>query len=788
MVQGFGRFWRKVDKEGTQELSIRPNKSLGIFQDLVVNTRKKLNHVQASKRGKKGRMISLQTNHYRVTCDCNIAYKYNVDYRPDIKDINIRASLLLRHQPTLGRCHIFDGHSLLLPQRLPRSDMEFVSQTEGGDIVKIRVQLSKELHPKHPDWLRYYNILFRRMQIQRNYNTSILPYENVLTLCADVTHKLLQMKTVYDLITEKVDRGVPNLVEAVSEELLGSIVFTRYNKKTYRIDYIDWNRGPRNMFKKSDGSMISFVDYYRQQYNLVITDMNQPLLVSRGRWRKGQRSTPQEPVLLVPQLCYLTGLTSDIRTNHKLMSQLTRQMRMCPKSREKVLKEFMKKLETNQNIQDEFRPWKVKFDTTCLHISGRILDTVELYQRGKSSISNWLRESKSRPLLRPMPLKNWAILYPECCSIETNSLLRNLKEVSAVMGIDMTEANGYKVGKDPESYKETLRKRVTTSTQMMVFTSLVAELLFLLLFLFKVVCILPDHGKHRYDEIKRFLCVQCPVPSQCVVAETLRYEKTLRTMAVKIAQQMNCKMGGALWKVDTDMKNTMFIGIDCFHDIVSRQQSIAAFVASTNEELTKWHSQCLFQEPGQELVDGLRGCLKAALDSWFKNVRKAPQSVVVYRDGVGDGQLQALLDSEVAQMVEFFKRGRKPCIPLTFIVVKKRINTRFFVNEASMNPPPGTVVDQVVTREEWYDFYIVSQTSQDGTVTPTHYNVIYDTKGLYPDQVQCLTYKLCHMYYNLPGVIRVPAPCHYAHKLAYLIGKNIHQPPSESLSKYLYYL
>lgn len=100
--------------------------------------------------------------------------------------------------------------------------------------------------------------------------------------------------------------------------------------------------------------------------------------------------------------------------------------------------------------------------------------------------------------------------------------------------------------------------------------------------------------------------------------------------------------------------------------------------------------------------------------------------------------------------LEFFKRRHKPCIQLTFIVVKKRINTRFFVNEASTNPPPGTVVDQVVTREEWYDFYIVSQTSQDGTVTPTHYNVIYDTKGLYPDQVQCLTYKLCHMYYNLP--------------------------------------
>lgn len=39
---------------------------------------------------------------------------------------------------------------------------------------------------------------------------------------------------------------------------------------------------------------------------------------------------------------------------------------------------------------------------------------------------------------------------------------------------------------------------------------------------------------------------------------------------------------------------------------------------------------------------------------------------------------------------------------------------------------------------------------KDGTVTPTHYNVIHDTVRLSPDTVQCLTYRLCHMYYNLP--------------------------------------
>jgi len=45
-----------------------------------------------------------------------------------------------------------------------------------------------------------------------------------------------------------------------------------------------------------------------------------------------------------------------------------------------------------------------------------------------------------------------------------------------------------------------------------------------------------------------------------------------------------------------------------------------------------------------------------------------------------------------------------------------------------------------------------------GTVTPTHYVVIHGTANMKTDHVQQLTYKLCHLYYNWPGTIRVPAP------------------------------
>ena len=89
---------------------------------------------------------------------------------------------------------------------------------------------------------------------------------------------------------------------------------------------------------------------------------------------------------------------------------------------------------------------------------------------------------------------------------------------------------------------------------------------------------------------------------------------------------------------------------------------------------------------------------------------------------------------------------------MAFIVVKKRISARFFALQGTdlINPPCGTVVDTVVTRSEWFDFYLVPQCASQGTVNPTHFNIIHDTIGLKAEHYQRLSFKLTHMYYNWP--------------------------------------
>ena len=111
-----------------------------------------------------------------------------------------------------------------------------------------------------------------------------------------------------------------------------------------------------------------------------------------------------------------------------------------------------------------------------------------------------------------------------------------------------------------------------------------------------------------------------------------------------------------------------------------------------------------------------------------------------------------MYEHELPQLKEAFASIENYNPKFAMIIVKKRVSTRLFQVAGSQyaNPPPGTIVDSVVTRPEWFDFFLVSQSVRQGTVTPTHYNVISDNTGLKPDHFQRLSYKLCHLYYNWP--------------------------------------
>ncbi|KAM7391642.1 hypothetical protein PAMP_022319 [Pampus punctatissimus] len=752
------------------------------FHDAGVNTRQAMEHVKESKSGTSGVAIQLSTNFFRIISRPRwVLYQYHVDFKPPMESRRLRSALLFHHEEPLGSARSFDGTQLFLPHRLHSKETVLHSETRNGEKVQITVTLTNELPPTSPVILRilnmqqigrnYYcpsdplNIPQHRLTIWPGYTTTILQYESSIMLCTDVSHKVLRSETVLDfMVNLRQQCGNQRFPEICTKELIGLIVLTKYNNKTYRIDDIAWDHTPNNTFKRGDTD-ISFKNYFKTQYGLDITDGNQVLLVSHVKRLGPGGGPPPGPAMLIPELCYLTGLTDKMRADFNIMKDLITHTRLTPEQREDRLNRFVTNIQKNTDAQAELDKWGLNFDKQLLNLTGRVLPGERIFQGSRSYEYNpwaadWSKEMRGIPLISSPPLNNWLLFYTRNNGSKAQTLLQTLSRVSGPLGISIQRAVMIQYEDHQESLLRALQHNVGPQTQM-------------------VVVVLPSSRKDKYDSIKKYLCVDCPTPSQCVLSRTLSRPQALMTVATKIALQMACKMGGELWSVEIPLKQLMIVGIDCYHEAGKR--SIGALVASLNQGMSR-------------LVSTTRtgNCvMKAALKDYLNFNNCLPSRIIVYRDGVGDGQLHSVVNYEVSQIIDSIKSMGHDYMPkLSVVVVKKRISSRFFthINGKVSNPPPGTIIDLEVTRPEWYDFYIVSQAVRTGSVSPTHYNVVYDTSGLKPDHMQRLTYKMCHMYYNWQGIIRVPAPCQYAHKLAFLVGQNIHREPSVHLDDFLFYL
>ncbi|KAJ0067569.1 hypothetical protein NL108_008577, partial [Boleophthalmus pectinirostris] len=735
------------------------------FNDAGINTRQAMEHVKDSKSGISGRAIKLSANYFRILSRPQwVLYQYHVDFKPPMESWRFRSALLFQHEEILGSARSFDGALLFLPHRLHKKETVLYSETRSGEKIQITVTLTSELPPTSPVCFQFYNIIFRRIlrvlkmqQIGRNYynpndpldipkhkltiwpgyTTAILAYESAIMLCIDVSHRVLRSETVLDfMINLKQQCPAHRFPDICAKELVGLIVLTKYNNKTYRVDDIAWDQTPNNTFKKGD-TEISFRNYFSNQYGISIVDGNQVMLVSHVKRLGPAGGPPPGPALLVPELCYLTGLTDKMRADFSIMKDLSAHTKLSPEDREKCLDRFIMNIQKNAEAQSEMDKWGLSFDKELVQLTGRVLPVERIFQGQKSYeydpwSADWAKEMRGIPLIRSPPLSNWLLLFTRRNSNEAQALVQSLGRVSGPLGISVQRAVMIEYEDHQESLLRALQQNVTPHVQI-------------------VVVVLPSNRQDRYDSVKKYLCVDCPTPSQCVLGRTLSKPQGLMSVATKIALQMACKMGGELWSVEVPLKQLMIVGIDCYHDTTAGKRSIGALVASLNQSMSRWYSNCVLQHRGQEIMNGLKKCLGGALKEYLKFNQCLPSRIIVYRDGVGDGQLHSVVNYEVAQIMEAIKSIGQDYMPkISVVVVKKRINSRFFahINGKVSNPPPGTVVDTDVTRPEWYDFYIVSQAVRQGSVSPTHYNVVYDTSGLKPDHMQRLTYKLCHMYYN----------------------------------------
>nr|XP_014130877.2 piwi-like protein 2 [Zonotrichia albicollis] len=209
----------------------------------------------------------------------------------------------------------FDGSILFLPIQIPKVSLKAQNSSDGEEII-INIQMTKILEPSSDLCTPFYNVVFRRvmkilnmslvgrhffepaqattlqkysLHIWPGYAVSIRRKDGGLFLMVDGIHKIIRSESVLSVMQTIHSQNQRTFQDECTKQLVGSVVMTRYNNRTYRVDDIDWDKTPKDTFTLASGQEISFVEYYSKTHGITIRELDQPLLVHKPK----EKQTPE---------------------------------------------------------------------------------------------------------------------------------------------------------------------------------------------------------------------------------------------------------------------------------------------------------------------------------------------------------------------------------------------------------------------------------------------------------------------------------------------------------------
>lgn len=723
--------------------------------------------------GCKGRPLTTVSNCIKIECDPNKGvFEYEVLFNPSVGDsVQANRKCLNQGKELFGEVRIFDGKVLRLPHRLTEQQSKFKATTEAGLETEVTLKFQKQI--RISQCIPLYNMLFdkvfrileyirdgkkvfnprdppiipqHKLELWPGYVKSVDELDGGLMLTMDVSHKVLATTTVYDKIREMSRSSNTSWKDNLRKQMITRIVVTKYNNKSYRIDDFDFARSPLTTFEVK-GRTMSIKDYYQEQYSITIKDEKQPMIVCRKEMRLAGQEAQEMEILLVPEICFLTGLGDEQRRDFRLMKDMSSFTKMSPPQRIAAYKRFIDNLYDSEKALQVLADWGLKLDRDTAKAPARVLDDQKIIFGGNKEFSagpkaDFTRHAISNEVLLAFDIEDWVIIVSKGSENCAKTFEEKAAEFAKPSGIRVKKSKTIIIpDAKTTTYCTAIREALNDNKNIQI-----------------VVIIFPTLQEDRYAAVKKILCSEIPTPSQVIQTKSLNQPgDKLRSIVIKIVLQMNCKLGGALWGIKIPLKKTMIIGIDTYHELGAQSINVGGFVASVNQGFTKYYSNPTIQQKKEELISGLALSMESALKFYYIDNNTYPDSIILFRDGVSDGQLENTLNFEIGQFRSAFTRIDPEYKPkLTFIVVQKRVNSKFYKEIDALqnkyeNLPPGTVIDSGVTHKTFYDYYVVSQHVTQGATTPSHYICLLNENEFSADVLQLLTYKLCFMYYNWCG-------------------------------------
>lgn len=653
--------------------------------------------------------------------------------------------------------------------------------------------------------------------IYRGYMTSANITENGLFLLINNINKVISGKTVLQKINEIKERNknlnINDIKYKISSYFENKTVITGYGvPRAYRISNINFDLTPTNKtitIREKENNCekektVTLYNYYETKYARLIKEKNQPLIQAELKKRKknpehknssDEQQEDEIKIYLVPELLFLTGKEDDIDDQNKKGKEkkLINKTRMNPDKKMELINGFsklyystnkktIKKNNENKTLKSPkelSEEWGVHLGNN-LTMYGNILSPPRLncLNRNKEDIEiNNIRNGTFRldcPI-KKIDITNIFYIYDRDDENIRNKInIRNefnkLCQKFFQKGfnkIDSENVKGYSLNNtyNWENIKRQLAKLELHNEKKE------KEKLFGIIF-----C--SNNLENHYRELKDYFIRNLNIPTQHLLTKNI-FSKNVDSIYFSLVEQINAKKGGMNFYIDFKKEQIirqnndnkfLIIGLDSKNN---KNQITYSMTSSYHPKLNLFYTQeKTVNKVKEEKAKTLKDMFIKALKKLDKII---PDYIIVYRQGGNEYHNKSLAVDELDVFKDVLKdknnqnKEEYKNTKFYYICCNLKTDLKFFEEKENFednskykyaNPLSGLIIDQYVTNKSKFEFYLQPQFVNQGTATPSHYQVMYyDEKNnnLEMEKLQKLTYFLTYYYWTWHGAIRIPA-------------------------------
>ena len=641
-------------------------------------------------------------------------------------------------------------------------------------------------------------------QIYRGYMTSVQITENGFFMRINDVSKIISgksaLKKILEIREENRNLNKGDLFKKINQYFSEHrTVLAKYgNLRTYRVANVNFDKTPKNTnitLKEKDGTerQCNLVNYYKNQYSIKIKDENQPLIEVEMLKKKGTNTTEEKEkdiIYLIPELVFLTGLehgtNSDDNTTRR---KITSKTKMRPGDKINAIRSIYNLLNsTNNKIYMNKQGKEVKLKSAKemqdvyginignnLTVKARIMSQPHLmFNHGEKFVvpNNGIFRAENPNIVMKFTSENLFFVYDQREKGDAftlfNSLMNKCRQKKFMFSNDFR----------PDRVRGYCLQRTNNWNEISS----------------ELSRILPGNNNHQYGfvflspnmeknypALKNYFYKKLGLITQFGITKKLVDKKRGNSIQFNLIDQFNIKIGGENHHINFVKENLMknedvFLIIGLKTQVERGINKVKyCMTSSRNKFLNVINTsikECDNNKQQRDML--LKSMFKDAIQSLMKQSPKAPNYIILYRKGGNYIEnIQLALDERdifinvILELEEMLQKTKNinAKIPFYYICCNLKSDMKFFEivpndSKSYANPKSGLIIDEGITQKNKFEFYIQPQFVNQGTATPSHYQVMcsyqHNDDILKLEQLEKLTFYLCYYYFTWAGAIREP--------------------------------